>query len=90
MPKERYIGTKAQRRGKALEALKGISNMFRMKCPTARKFAETLSISPSTAWKRLEFPADMTMEEFITASINLGMEGEINLKCGGICCEVRW
>lgn len=90
MARERYIGTKVQRKGKAIESLRDISDMFRLKCPTARKFAETLGTSPSTAWKRLEFPADMTLNEFITASINSGMEGGISLKCGNMNVEVRW
>ena len=90
MPKINYITSKAQRRGKALESLKDISDMFRVKCPTARKFAETLGTSPATAWKRLEFPADMTLNEFITASMNLGMEAEISLRCGNMSVEVCW
>lgn len=90
MAKTSYLHTKAQRKSKALDALKCISKLFRVECPTSRKFAEALEVSPTTAWKRFEFPADMTLNELITVCINLGYTGSISLKNGDISAEVSW
>ena len=90
MPRINYITTKANKRSKALETLKGIPRLFRVECPTCRQFADAIGVSPATAWKRLEFPAEMTLEELITASINLGYTGSVKIQRDGLTAEVTW
>lgn len=90
MPKTSYLNTKTQRKSKAVDGLKSISKMFQVECPTSRKFAEALEACPATAWKRLGSPAGLTLEELITACVNLGFTGTISLQNGDISAEVRW
>ena len=90
MPKISYVTSKAARRSKALETLKTIPRLFRVECPTCRQFAAAIGVSPATASKRLDSPSELTLEELITASINLGYSGSVKLQRDGVTAEVTW
>lgn len=90
MPSITYLKTKDCKLKHARKALNGVSDVFRVKCPSSRKFGQVLGISGSTAWKRLDEPGSLTLDEVIRASVELGYEGSLVIKNGDISAEVRW
>lgn len=89
MPRTNY-STKTNRIEAAAKSLKTLSKTFRGECSTAKNFAEALEVSAPTAAARLGNPQGLTLEELITATVNLGFTGSISVQKDGMSLEIKW
>lgn len=89
MPRTNYP-TKVNRIAKAADSLKALSKTFRGECSTAKNLAEALEVSAPTAAARLGNPQGLTLEELITATVNLGFTGSLSVKKGEMSVEINW
>lgn len=90
MPRTKYLTTKVGRIEIAVSSLASLSKMFRGECRTAKTFAEAIKVSPPTAAARLGNPQEMTLEELITATVNLGYTASLNVQKDGTSIEIKW
>ena len=84
------LAAKPNRIYKATSSLKVLSNLFRGECRTAKSFANALQVSAPTAAARLGSPQEMTLEELITATVNLGVTGNLSVCKDGTNVEIHW
>lgn len=84
------LATKQNRKAIAARSLGALSKMFRGECKTAKNFAEALEVSAPTAAARLGSPQGLTLEELITASVNLGFTGSLSVQKDGTSVNINW
>ena len=90
MPRVSYLNTPTIKIQRATRSLCAISRLFSGECGTAKEFSKVVKVTPPTAKDRLDRPDRLTLAELITASVNLGMSGEVILQNGETRVAVKW